>query len=96
MYLNCETERTKEFRTISISSNREKLDAQIKFLLDEKYIPIIKKISDDYLIMINCTELEYDALRNYMPFNETMPIRNIIETKEKTIVYTANVEGVNK
>lgn len=95
IYNNHKVNSLKEFRCLSISSNIEILNEQIQFLLDERYIPIIKPIDNNYAILIKCNELEFDAIRYNMPKNQTMPYKNNIEIIEKTEVYSINVPGVD-
>lgn len=78
----------KEFTCVSMTKDFDKMNEQIIFLLENKFVPIIQQVEKDYIICVNCSFIEFTWIREKMPYNFTCPIRKIIEEKVTPVYYS--------
>jgi hypothetical protein len=72
---------------ISMSLDEEIINEQITYLLKNHFYPELKVVEDTYLIIIVCSEKEFEKLRKEIPYNVACPIKIITQPKEEPVYY---------
>ena len=77
----------KEFTCVSMSRNLDVITDHLQFRIQNKYVPIIQQVETDYIICVDCSIIEFEWIRENMPYGYPCPIKKVIEEKFTPVYY---------